>query len=141
MAKRSGWERMVYRDTAGSAAATLITPNVVDVGMSNVPERWEATSRGDGTAVPKKVERIACLVKTPGPISMIYDENDTHMAALLTAADAGTAIAIKIIRRTGGATEFDGDVTLEYDAPGGLKEGQTVTFTLAPTDEAGRAWT
>jgi hypothetical protein len=131
---------MIYRGTAGSTAATLITPNVVDIGMSNVPERWESTSRGAGTTPPKKVERIACLVKTPGPFTMIYDDTDTHMAALVTAAEAGTAIAIKIIRKDSGTTEFDGDVTLEYDAPGGLKDGQVVTFTLAPTDEAGRDW-
>jgi hypothetical protein len=131
---------MIYRGTAGSTAATLITPNVVDIGMSNAPERWESTSRGAGATPPKKVERIACLVKTPGPFTMIYDDTDTHMAALVTAATAGTAIAIKIIRKTGGVTEFDGDVTLEYDAPGGLKDGQVVTFTLAPTDEAGRDW-
>ncbi len=138
--KRAGWERMVYRGTAGSTAATLITPNVVDIGMSAPTEFVENTTRGDGTSLPKKSEMAVCLSKVPGPLVMEYHDSDAHMAALLVAADAGTAIAIKVLRISGGSTEFDGDVYLEYDSPGGLKEGMQVTFTMHPTTES-RDWT
>ncbi len=138
--KRAGWERMVYRGTAGTTAATLITPNVVDIGMSNPVEFVESTTRGGGTTLPKKTEQAVALAKVPGPIVMHYHDTDTHMAALLVAADAGTPLAIKIVRINGGSTEFDGDCYLEYDSPGGLKEGMQVTFTLHPTDDAGRDW-
>jgi hypothetical protein len=137
--KRAAWERKVYRGVKGSTAATQITPNIVDIGMANTPEFTENTTRGDGTSVPKKSEQVVCLAKVPGPLVMIYKDTDAHMAALLVAADAGTAIAIKIERINGGDTEFDGDVLLEYDSPGGLKDGMQVTFTMHPTDDD-RAW-
>jgi len=138
--KRAGWERMIYRGTAGSAAATLITPNVIDIGMSNEPEMVETTTRGDGTALPKKTSTIVCLAKTPGPFTMEYHDTDTHMAALLVAADAGTALAFKVVRINGGSTEFDGDCLIAYDSPGGLKDGMIVTFTLTPTADGNRDW-
>lgn len=138
--KRAGWERMIYRGTAGSTAATLITPNVVDIGMSAPTEFVENTTRGAGTSLPKKSEMPVALSKVPGPLVMEYHDTDAHMAALLVAADAGTTIAIKVVRINGGSTEFDGDVYLEYDSPGGLKEGMQVTFTMHPTTEA-RDWT
>jgi hypothetical protein len=137
--KRAGWERIIYRGTAGSTAATHISANVIDIGMSNSPEYFEDTQRGDGSTPPKKSEQLVALNKVPGPFSMIYKDGDTNMAALLTAADAGTAVAIKIVRHTAGITEFDGDCHLDYDAPGGLKEGQVVTFTLHPNDSL-RDW-
>jgi len=137
--KRAGWERKIYRGAAGATAATHIDANVIDIGMSNTPEYFEDTQRGDGTAPPKKSEQLVCLNKVPGPFSMIYKDGDAHMAALVVAADAGTAVAIKIERYNGGLTEFDGDCHLDYDAPGGLKEGQIVTFTLHPTDSL-RDW-
>jgi hypothetical protein len=138
--KRAGWERMIYRDAAGNTAATLITPNVVDIGMSHVPEFVENTTRGAGTAAPKRSEQLVALNKVPGPLVMTYYDGDAHMAALLVAANAVTEVAIKIIRYNGGETEFDGDVLLEFDAPGGLKEGQNVTFTMHPNDDL-RSWT
>lgn len=131
--KRAGWERLIYRGTAGATAATHITPNVIDIGMSNTPEYFEETARGDGSTPPKKSEQLVTLAKVPGPFSMIYKDGDAHMAAIVTAADAGTALAFKIEQYTGGGTEFDGDCYIDYDSPGGLKEGQVVTFTLHPS--------
>jgi len=140
MAKEAAWKRVIYRGTAGSKAATLITPNVVDIGMGGDPEKAEITTRGNGSTVPKKGEMVVCLVATPGPFSMIYDPDDTHMAALLVASKAGTPLAFLIKASLTGAEEFDGDCTVGYDAPGGLKDGKTVTFTLTPTTEI-RDWT
>ena len=140
MAKQPAWKRVIYRGTAGATAGTLITPNVIDIGMSADPERTEITARGDGTAVPKKGEMVVCNVRTPGPFSMIYDPDDTHFAAIMTAAEAGTPLAFLIKKGLTGATEFDGDCTIGHDAPGGLKDGMIVTFTLVPTTEI-RDWT
>jgi len=137
--KRAGWERIIYRGTAGETAATHIDANVIDVGMSNTPEYFEDTQRGDGSGPPKKSEQLVTLVKVPGPFTMIYKDGDANMAALLTAADAGTLLAFKIERHSGGITEFDGDCHIGYDSPGGLKEGQVVTFTLTPSDSL-RDW-
>jgi hypothetical protein len=70
---------------------------------------------------------------------MIFKDGDANMAAIVTAADAGTLLAFKIERHSGGITEFDGDCHIGYDSPGGLKEGQVVTFTLTPSDSL-RDW-
>lgn len=139
--KRAGWERKIYWGSPpGSTAGTHISKNVIDIGMSNTPEYFESTQRGDGTGPPKKSEQLVTRAKVPGPFSMIYEDGDANMAALVTAADAGTGLAIKIERYTGGTTEFDGDCYIGFDSPGGLKEGQVVTFTLNPTDDYGRDW-
>jgi hypothetical protein len=140
MAKQPAWKRVIYRGTAGSKAATLITPNVVDIGLGGDPERAETTTRGNGATVPKKGEMIVCLARTPGPFSMIYDPDDTHFAAIVTAANAGTPLAFTIKKSLTGTVEFDGDCTIGHDAPGGLKDGMIVTFTLVPTTEL-RDWT
>jgi hypothetical protein len=71
---------------------------------------------------------------------MIYDPSDTHFAALMTAARAGTPLAFLIKKGLAGETEFDGDCTIGTDAPGGLKDGMIVTFTLVATTEL-RDWT
>lgn len=139
MTKKAAWERVIYRGTAGSTAATLITPNMIDIGMSAEPERTEITARGNGTAVPKKGDMVVCLVRTPGPFTMIYDPDDTHFAAIMTAAEAGTPLAFLVKKGLTGTTEFDGDCTIGVAAPGGLKDGMIVTFTLVPTTEI-RDW-
>jgi len=139
MAKQPAWKRVIYRGTAGATAATLITPNVIDIGMSADPERSEITSRGNGATVPKKGEMVVCLTRTPGPFTMIYDPDDTHFAAIMTAAEAGTPLAFLVKKSLTGPTEFDGDCTIGHDAPGALKEGMVVTFTLVPTTEI-RDW-
>ena len=140
MTKKAAWERVIYRGTAGTIAGTLITPNVIDIGMSADPERTEITARGNGTTVPKKGEMIVTLARTPGPFTMIYDPDDAHFAAIMTAAEAGTPLAFLIKKSLTGLNEFDGDCTIGHDAPGGLKDGMIVTFTLVPTTEI-RDWT
>jgi hypothetical protein len=131
---------MIYRGVAGVTAGTHIDANVIDIGMSNAPEYFEDTQRGAGATPPKKSEQLVALNKVPGPFSMIFKDGDANMAAIVVAADAGTPLAFKIVRYSGGATEFDGDCHIDYDAPGGLKEGQIVTFTLHPNDSI-RDWT
>jgi hypothetical protein len=138
--KRAGWERKIYRGTAGSTAATQIDTHVTDINISHGNEYNETTDRGDGTAVPKMTEQ---LVKMTAEITftMQYEDSEAHMVALLAAAQAGTVLAFKVERRASGVTEFDGDCYLDYESPGELSGGQEVTFTLHPTDDGGRAWT
>lgn len=137
--KRAGWERIIYRGTAGSTAATQINTHVGDINITHSNEYNETTDRGDGSAVPKMTEQ---LVKQSAEITftMQYEDSEAHMVALLAAAQAGTVLAFKIIRRSGGVTEFDGDCYVDYESPGELSGGQEVTFTLHPTDDGGRDW-
>jgi len=137
--KRAGWERKIYRGTAGSTAASHIDTHVGNIGITHSNEYFETTDRGDGTAVPKKTEQ---LVKQVAEITftMQYEDSEAHMVALLAAAQAGTALAFKVERRLSGVTEFDGDCYIDYEASGELTGGQEVSFTLHPTDDGGRAW-
>lgn len=137
--KRAGWERLIYRGTAGSTAATQIDTHVRDINIGHGNAYNETTDRGDGSAVPKMTEQ---LVKHTAEITftMIYEDSEAHMVALLAAAQAGTVLAFLIKRRSSGVTEFDGDCYVDYDSPGPLEGGQEVTFTLHPTDDGGRDW-
>lgn len=137
--KRAGWERIIYRGTAGSTAATQIDTHVGNIDVSHGHEYNETTDRGDGSAVPKMTEQ---LVKQVAGITftMQYEDSEAHMVALLAAHVAGTPLAFKVIRYASGPTEFDGDCYIDYDSPGELTAGQEVTFTLHPTDDGGRDW-
>lgn len=138
--KRAGWERILYRGTAGSTAATQVTPNVTDVDLGGGSEFNTTTTRGDGSALPKITEQVVALKAEP-KFTMIYKDGDAHMVAFLAAARTGAAVALKIVRYSGGETEFDGDCYLEYSAPGPLSGGMEVEFTAHPTDDSGRDWT
>lgn len=140
--KRAGWERMLYRGAAGSTAATAVSDNATDIDVKVSNEFFETTDRGAGTNLPQKIEQIVC---TGIEISfkMMYMDTDANMVAFLAASRSTTpaTIALKVVRFSGGATEFDGDVYLEDDSPGPLKSGMQITFTAHPTDDAGRGWT
>lgn len=138
--KRAGWERLLLHGTAGSTAATAVDDNVADIDIGGGNSFSDTTDRGDGSAVPKETEQVVRIKHTPS-WTMKYYDGDTNVAAFLAAARAGTGIAIKVVRYTGGETEFDGDVYLDYESPGPLDGGMEITFTGHPTDDYGRTWT
>lgn len=139
MAKiRAGRERQLYRGTAGSQATTHVDANVVDVNVDKSGgTRVETTHRGDGSSIPIMTEQVvkrACTVE----FTMLYKDGDTNFSAFAGAAVAGSDIALLVYKYSGGAIEFDGDVTLTMNSPGGLKEGMLVTFNASPTLDSGR---
>jgi hypothetical protein len=141
--KRAGWERMLYYGAAGSTAATAVSVNVTDIDIRTANEYVETTDRGAGTNLPQKTEQQVC-VGCEISFKMRYKDGDANVAAFLAASRSVTTPlpkAIKVVRYSGGATEFDGDCYLEDDSPGPLKDGMEITFTCHPTDDSGRAWT
>jgi len=139
--KRAGWERMIYRDAAGTdPATTLIDTHVNDINITHSHEYNETTDRGDGTAVPKKSEQLVKFVAEI-TFTMQYEDAEAHMVALLAASQAGTPLSFMVKRRNGGVVEFDGDCYIDYESPGELAGGQEVSFTLRPTEDGGRKWT
>lgn len=141
--KRAAWEFMVYYGEAGSTAATLINANIVDVDPGgNQDEYADVPTRGDGVTMPQE-DNIPVKMNAKPKVSMVYHDGDTHMAALLAAADANPRVgkALKIIRHSGGATCRDGDYWIRYTSPGPIAEGQIVEFEFSPTSAYGRAWT
>ena len=139
--KRAGWEMLVYYGTAGSAADTHISANVQDVdpGVGG----WEYADnpdRGDGTKVPGQDEMPVKRTYAP-TFSMIYKDGDTHMAALLAAADANPPVGKSFLfkRYTGAANLSSFDYYINYTSPGPIGDGQIVEFELHPTSDYGRA--
>ena len=135
--KRAGWEMLVYYGGAGSAAGTHISANVTDVdpGVGG----WEYSDnpdRGDGTKVPGQDEMPVKSTSAP-KFSMIYKDGDTHMAALLAAADANPPVGKSFLfkRYTGGASIGDKDYYINYTSPGPIGDGQIVEFELHPTSD------
>ncbi len=137
--KRSGRERIIKYGVAGSSAATIIE-NATDIDVSNSNSFNESTTRGDGSALPKKTEQPDQLAVEP-TFSLRYQDSEATISALIAAARAGTAVAILVLRILGGEEEFDGDCYLEMSSPGPLTGGMDIAFTCHPTDDNGRAWT
>jgi len=136
--KRAGWERMIYYGNAGTAAATLIE-YATDIDVNSPKEFAETTTRGDGTTLPKKTEQVVQLA-TEVSFKYIYRDGDAVISALIAAERTGTTRAIKVLRYSGGETEFDGDCYFEMNSPGPLTGGMEIEFTCHPTDDDARAW-
>jgi len=138
--KRKGHEMVVYYGTAGSTASTQIDDNVVDVDPGGADFDFvDMPSRGDGSAVPQMDEYPVKKNSQPS-FSMTYHDGDTHMTALLAAADANPPVgkAFKFLRVASGEVAFDGDCWIKYSSPGPLSDGQTVEFELHPTSAYAR---
>ena len=140
--KRAGWERMLYRGAAGSTAATAVSANVTDIDIQTANAYSSTTDRGAGTNLPQTTEQQVSRGATLS-WKMIYKDTDANVAAFLAASRSTTPapVAIKIVRYSGGATEFDGDCYIEDDSPGPLAGGMEITFTGHPTDDAARGYT
>lgn len=126
-----GYKAILYYGTAGSTAATQVT-NCEDLQYNIDPEKGETTTRGDGSSVPLKYERVTALGAEV--TWKMVDKVDSTLSALRAAAATGAAVAIKVLNKSGG-TGFDGDVTLRVSAPFPLKGITMFEFTATPTDE------
>lgn len=139
--KKMGFEGLIYHGTAGSSAGTQIT-NATDASYKLDVEEGDTTVRGSGSAVPIETMRVT-VRKVEFEWTMVNKTDDTSLAALLTAAFAGTAIAIKTKDHSSGKG-MDADCYLKVENGQPLKGEQTYKFTAKPTDDEGRApslWT
>lgn len=132
MAVRRGFQAQIKYGAAGSAGTTLLT-NAIDLNEDLATETAETTSRGSGSTVPQKSEVVVCVEKRI-TFGMIVRDDDAGLVALMAAADAGTPLAIRTLRKAG-SIGFDGDVNLSYTDGRPLKGAQTVEFTCTVNDE------
>ena len=138
--KRVGHEMVVYYGTAGTTAATKIDTNLVDADPGGADFDFvDLPDRGDGTGIPH-MDEYPVKKNVQPTFSMIYEDSETHITALLAAADADPPVgkAFKFERTNGGEVAFDGDCWIKYSSPGALADGQTVEFELHPTSAYGR---
>jgi hypothetical protein len=128
--------QILYGATPGSTGAILLE-NVTDKAYNVDMVKGKTTVRGDGSVVPVETEN-ACVRKLVIDWTMLDDDEDTDLEALLVIAYAGGACAIRT-KRAGNDKGFDGDcyITVENGDP--LEGEATFKFTATPTRNFGRA--
>lgn len=132
MAKKMGYEKVLYYGTAGSQAATQIT-NFTDLDYDIGTETGETTENGDGTSSPIVTKRVTARTATI-TWTMLNKTTDTSLAALIAAARAGTTVALYYKDYSSGKG-YDGDVILTVRNGAPLKGEQTFEFTAEPNDD------
>lgn len=135
MANKMGFEGKLYYGAAASEATTEVT-NSRDISYNLDHDTAETTVRGTGTTPPIKVERV--VARSVGiEWTMLMDDTDATLTALLTAAAAGTPVALRTKDKSAGKG-FNGDVTVSVKHGMPIKGEQTYQFSAKPTDESGR---
>lgn len=132
MSTKMGFEGEIYYGAAGSTAASKLT-NSRDITYNVDPEKGETTVRGAGSTPPINTERVTALGVSI-EWQMLNKTTDSDLAALVTAAVAGTPVAIRTKSHSTGKG-FDGDVNLTVRRGKPYKGEQTLDFTATPNDE------
>jgi hypothetical protein len=132
---KMGFEGQIFYGAAGSTATTQIT-NATDINFPIDQETGNTTVRGDGSSIPIETMSVTCLKGTI-EFSMIFDTADTTLAALMTAAAAGSGVALRLKDYASGKGP-DADYILKVENGMPLKGEQTKKFTATPTRGYGR---
>lgn len=129
--KYMGFEGKLYYGAAGSTASTEIT-NCRDVKVGLGTDKGDTTGRDSGSP-PIETMRVT-VRKMTLTFTMLNKASDTTLAALLSAAMAGTAVALRGKSNSSGLGP-DADFILDVDNGQPLKGEQTYDFTATPTEE------
>lgn len=132
---KMGYEGVLKYGVAGSSGATPIT-NCRDVAYTFVPEKGDTSVRGDGSGPIVPSSRVVAIAHKL-TFNMVNKSDDATLTAILTAAVAGTPVALRGVDFDGGKGP-DFDYTIEVNAGQPFKGEQTFDFTCEPTDESGR---
>jgi hypothetical protein len=136
MAKKMGYQGLLYYGTKGATAATQVL-NRVDASFDIDVETGSTTSAGDGNSVPINTgEAVALTGKVT--FNMIVDSNDTAIVAMAAAASTGNPIALRFIRATG-ATGLDADCVIKMTQGAPLKGEQTIDIEVVALSASLRA--
>jgi hypothetical protein len=136
MAKKMGYQGLLFYGTKGSTAATQVTKRV-DASFDIDVETGSTTSAGDGTAVPLNTGEATALTGKV-TFNMIVDSADSSLVALLAAARTGAPIALRYIRSSG-LLGLDADCVLSASEGAPLAGEQTVDFTVVALSKSLRA--
>lgn len=127
MAKKQGYEGLLYYGTKGSTAATQVLRRV-DATYEIGVDTGSTTSAGDGSSVPITTgEAVALNVSMT--FNMIVDSNDAALVAFKAAAATGNPIALRFIQYTG-VTGLDADCVISMSQGSPLGGEQTVDITV-----------
>jgi len=127
MAKKMGYQGLLYYGTKGSTAATQVLKRV-DATYDIDVETGSTTSAGDGTAVPINTGEATALTGQV-TFNMIVDSNDAALVAMRAAAATGNPIALRFVAFSG-ATGMDADCVIKITQGAPLKGEQTADIEV-----------
>jgi hypothetical protein len=123
MAKKMGYQGLLYYGTKGSTAATQVLKRV-DATFDTDVEVGSTTSAGDGESVPINTGEATALTGTV-TFNMIVDSADPAITAIVAAARTGNPIALRFIPFTG-SSGLDADCVIKVSNGAPLKGEQTM---------------
>ena len=123
MAKKMGYQGLLYYGTKGSTAATQVLKRV-DATCDTDVEVGSTTSAGDGESVPINTGEATALTGTV-TFNMIVDSDDAAVAAMVAAARTGNPIALRFVPFTG-STGLNADCVIKVTNGAPLKGEQTM---------------
>lgn len=131
-----GPDGILYYGAAGSTAATVVT-TIRDVTIKTDPTKADTSSRDSIMDTEQTVG-----LKVSIDFEMLNKSTNSVLTALLAAAAAGSAVALKT-RDYSGGRGWDGDFTLSAENGQPYRGEQTYKFTATPSDASARVptWT
>ena len=134
-----GFEKVLYIGTAGSTASTQVL-DVVNIKVTESVQYGNTISRGAGTSLPRVTKKAVSLEKTVtfNTLNVPANTNLTTIKAAATAeTPASRLIAMKVVDKASGTTEFDADVDISIDRDAQLSAEQDLAF-VATVDRSTR---
>ena len=135
MAKKMGYQGLLYYGTKGSTAATQVLKRV-DASYDMDVEVGSTTSAGDGATVPINTGEATALTGQV-TFNMIVDSNDTALVAMRAAAATGNPIALRFIPFTG-STGLDADCVIKITQGAPLKGEATADIEVVALSASDR---
>lgn len=136
MAKKMGYQGLLYYGTKGSTATTQIT-NRVDMSYEMNVSTGSTTAAGDGSSVPIATGE-ATTIEVGHTFNMIVDSNDAALVAFRAAAATGNPIALRFLPYSG-ATGLDADCIISM-TQGAPRDGEaTVDISVVALSASDRA--
>jgi hypothetical protein len=130
-----GFQGQLFYGAPGATATTQLT-NTTDINFPMDSDTGNTTVRGTGLTIPVETMGVTCIKGTI-EFTMINDSADTGLAAMMTAAATGDAVALRLKDFSAGKGP-DGDYILKVENALPLKGEQTKKFTATPTRGYGR---
>jgi hypothetical protein len=135
MAKKMGYQGLLYYGTKGSTASTQVLRRV-DASYDIDVEVGSTTSAGDGTAVPINTGEATALTGNI-TFNMIVDSNDAALVAFRAAAATGNPIALRFIPFTG-STGLNADCVIKITQGAPLKGEATADIEVVALSASDR---
>jgi hypothetical protein len=136
MAKKMGYQGLLYYGTKGSTATNQVLQRV-DATYEIDVETGSTTAAGDGTAVPINTGEATALTGNV-TFNMIVDSNDAALVAFRAAAATGNPIALRFVAFSG-STGMDADCVIKISQGAPLKGEQTADIEVVTLSASLRA--